>query len=290
MRQSEWGPEVQMKLHADAHCLQLAWSTAAQTTTFNIQPGRWLTFHRAGIRPTPIPMPTWAQQVPSFCPTPGLYAAVSNKIKTHFLLNIRFYNQIYLCIFVQVYGPHGVEALQVEIVGPDSPGPPNCPIQDVRLQALKIIGDPNVPASKYSFAVSLTQGVIQGPYDPSSHDPFPGTNGPRPVVSFEAQQGMPAIIDLTQRPVVGLFANAVGQINRLPGEWQPEFVAATVVVYGHETSTNKQLAESEGALRGGPASFGVIFEDEGFEFRHIMDFYPLPDPSSNPSQEAQHPL
>ena len=77
MRQSEWGPEVQIKLHADGHCLQLAWSTPAQTTTFNIQPGRWLTFHRAGIIPPIVPLPSWTQQIPSFCPSPGLYAAVS---------------------------------------------------------------------------------------------------------------------------------------------------------------------------------------------------------------------
>ena len=195
---------------------------------------------------------------------------------------------------MKVYGPHGVEVLQLEHVGPDSQDPPNCPIHGLRSQALKLIGDPNVPASKHSFVFDLIQGVYHGQYNPIVHDPFPGSHGPRPIVSFEAQQGMPAFIDLAERPVVGVFSNAVGQINRLPGEWQPEWVAATVVVYGTNSNLTRgaddviERDSVEGLhLRGGPASFGVIFEDEGFEFRHIMDFYPLPNPETSVAQQPQ---
>ena len=49
---------------------------------------------------------------------------------------------------------------------------------------------------------------------------------------------------------------AVGQINMVPGQWQPEWVPATVLVYGPPL---------DGVLT-------VIFEDEGEPFRHAIDF------------------
>ncbi len=50
----------------------------------------------------------------------------------------------------------------------------------------------------------------------------------------------------------------------MPGVWDPEFVAATLVLY-----------EQRGV---GNLAFTLIFEDEGIQVRHAMDFYPLSIP------------
>lgn len=46
------------------------------------------------------------------------------------------------------YGPHGQEVLRLAASTAAANAPPNCPISGPRLQALKLLGDPNVPALK----------------------------------------------------------------------------------------------------------------------------------------------
>jgi hypothetical protein len=65
------------------------------------------------------------------------------------------------------------------------------------------------------------------------------------------------MVDLTQRPVVAIFPMAAGQINRIPGTWQPEWEPAAVVVY-HQQSC-----------------FSVIFEQPEAPLRLVKDFFPL---------------
>ena len=125
-----------------------------------------------------------------------------------------------------------------------------------------------------------------GPYDREADDPFaPGPGHARPCLAFF--QGGTLLVDLEGRPVVARFragghnlhgvagemhhggitsqlmacvclssSCAVGQINVVPGQWQPEWVPATVLVYGPPL---------DGLLT-------VIFEDEGEPFRHAIDF------------------
>ena len=44
------------------------------------------------------------------------------------------------------YGPHGLEVLQLTAGSAQAEVPPLCPITGPRLAALKLLGDPNVPA------------------------------------------------------------------------------------------------------------------------------------------------
>ena len=46
------------------------------------------------------------------------------------------------------YGPHGMEVLQLAVSSCEADVPPGCPIRGPRLQGLKLLGDPNVPALK----------------------------------------------------------------------------------------------------------------------------------------------
>jgi len=49
-------------------------------------------------------------------------------------------------MFSGSYGPHGLEVLQLTASSRAEDVPPGCPIDGPRLQGLKLIGDPNVPA------------------------------------------------------------------------------------------------------------------------------------------------
>lgn len=51
-------------------------------------------------------------------------------------------------MYTACYGPHGMEVLLLRLGLPEDPPPPGCPIAGPRLEALKIAGDPNVPALK----------------------------------------------------------------------------------------------------------------------------------------------
>ncbi|KAI7846062.1 hypothetical protein COHA_000428 [Chlorella ohadii] len=155
------------------------------------------------------------------------------------------------------YGPHGLEVLQLAASSSEADAPPGCPIRGPRLQGLKLLGDPNVPALKYSFVADATSCRL-GPYSRDTDDPFaPGPGLARPCLAFY-QHGT-VLVDVEARPVVARF-RAVGQINMVPGQWQPEWVPATVLVYGPPL---------DGVLT-------VIFEDEGEPFRHAIDFEELP--------------
>ncbi|PRW57384.1 F-box only 31-B-like [Chlorella sorokiniana] len=155
------------------------------------------------------------------------------------------------------YGPHGMEVLQLAVSSSQEDAPPGCPIQGPRLQGLKLLGDPNVPALKHSFVADATS-CRMGPYDRDTDDPFaPGPGLARPCLAF-FQHGT-ALVDVEARPVLARF-RAVGQINMVPGQWQPDWVPATVLVYA---------PPMDGTLT-------VIFEDEGEPFRHAIDFEEFP--------------
>lgn len=53
-------------------------------------------------------------------------------------------------LWTALYSVHGWEVLQTTVVGARSPPPPGCPISGPRLEGLKLVGDPNVPASKWA--------------------------------------------------------------------------------------------------------------------------------------------
>lgn len=52
-------------------------------------------------------------------------------------------------LYVALYGPHGTEVLSIAVTSPEESAPPQCPVHGVfRIEGRKLIGDPNVPASK----------------------------------------------------------------------------------------------------------------------------------------------
>lgn len=140
------------------------------------------------------------------------------------------------------YGAHGFEFLQVSLqyekprVGwEDRPG--------MRLSGTKITGDPNVPALAVSFVADIqTQVPVQELLTDN-----------RPLVAFP--QGGPIIVDLSQRSIAGIY-RAKGQINRVPGVWEPEWVGAQLLVYHNRW-------------------FSVLWQDIGEQWRHIIDYSPL---------------
>mmetsp|Transcript_41682 Transcript_41682/g.74885 ORF Transcript_41682/g.74885 Transcript_41682/m.74885 type:complete len:442 (-) Transcript_41682:92-1417(-) len=145
-------------------------------------------------------------------------------------------------VWAAPYGAHGFEFLQVSLqyekprVGwEDRPG--------MRLSGTKITGDPNVPALAISFVADIqTQVPVQELLTDN-----------RPLVAFP--QGGPIIVDLSQRSIAGIY-RAKGQINRVPGVWEPEWVGAQLLVYHNRW-------------------FSVLWQDIGEQWRHIIDYSPL---------------
>lgn len=171
-------------------------------------------------------------------------------------------------LWTGVYSAHGWEVLRVTVENSGAPAPPDCAIAGPRLEGLKLLGDPNVPASKHSFVADAASCRL-GPYRPED-DPFPVGGAARPILSFLGG-GAAVMVSMAPRPVAARF-RAVGQINRIPGVWLPEWEAATLVVYA-PLSAAAAAPSSPEARRPG---FTVIFEDEGEPFRHAMDFFAFP--------------
>jgi len=174
-------------------------------------------------------------------------------------------------LYYAFYGFHGLEILQLER------------IEGTRYNAVKLIGDPNVPATQISFQFdSSTDNIRSGPYNSQRDDPFPDASGPRPVVTYVGQSILPAHME--ERPVGAVVSNAQGQINRDPDVWSPEMVQATVVVYDYDlvASNTVRDVDIDGATK---AVFSVIFEDQGEPCRHVMDFFCCPIPRVSSSYE-----
>jgi hypothetical protein len=51
-------------------------------------------------------------------------------------------------VYAASYAGHGVEVLSVALADSLKPPPPGCTITGPRLEAQKLIGDPNVPAAR----------------------------------------------------------------------------------------------------------------------------------------------
>jgi hypothetical protein len=155
--------------------------------------------------------------------------------------------------------------------------------EGTRYQAWKLTGDPYVPATQISFRFDATSDNIRvGPYNAQRDDPFPTEDGPRPtyVVIFT----MYMVIIMEQRPVALVIQNAQAQINRNPRIWQPEWVPATIVVYDYnllDNSCSSTTTFTHGLNESNRCVFSVIFEDEGEDQRHVIDFYRGKFPRAN---------
>lgn len=72
--------------------------------------------------------------------------------------------------------------------------------------------------------------------------------------------GLPMLVDMRERQVLARF-QCHGCISKTPGDFQPEWVTAQLLMY-----------------EGSQPIFSVLFDDVEERFRHIMDFEPVPLP------------
>jgi hypothetical protein len=164
-----------------------------------------------------------------------------------------------LGLFTSRYGSHGLEILHLSLHSTTDASAlqfDNFQFSGLQLQGLKITGDRNVPAGEFSFCidimntVELTQPLMQDT---------------RPIIMFPPDRDNPVLTNWQQRmPMMAFWAKGLGQINRVPGVWNPEWVTCGFVLYKMPVGEHR-------------ASFSIVWDDENDIFRHAMDFQSLPE-------------
>ena len=156
------------------------------------------------------------------------------------------------------YGPHGPEILHLSIESPCSQersvfGEPVELCQRWRLRGLKVTGDPNVPNGNLTFTVDLTEMVSIS--DAVERDR-------RPLI-FSNSIGTNRVehIHMAVHRVAAWYRGH-GQINSVPGEWDPDWVPCSVLVYNEP----RELSGAVGIL---------LWDDFDSFFRHSMELFPM---------------
>jgi hypothetical protein len=179
-----------------------------------------------------------------------------------------------------IYGPHGEELLHVRFVrtqqeeqeeeagmeaeaahGDGGGGGGGL----VVCEGLKLTGDPNVPAGKWSFRVDL-----QRPRDLQAALAADA----RPIYAALAGDGAVdhVLLDLAEEVgagrIHGLYPGR-GQINRVPGRWRPESVEVDLVVFREQKGETGQQEEQQ---QWSVPHFGIIWRDDDHPWRHAIKF------------------
>ncbi|CAM9560024.1 unnamed protein product, partial [Phaeothamnion confervicola] len=162
-------------------------------------------------------------------------------------------------IWMAAYGGHGMQIVQtsMRVASPAGASAATAAAADVdsplagggpRLWGVKVVGDPNVPAGRCSFVVNLARA-----YHPDEEL----MQDPRLVVSFPTSGAV--VADLAaRRASIDTWYKGLGQINRLPGVWKPEWVEIDFIVYGE-----------------GATAFSVVWSEPGEAIRVMVDAIPL---------------
>lgn len=129
-----------------------------------------------------------------------------------------------------------------------SPNQKNQQLPIPRLEGLKVVGDANVPASKLSFVVDSSQQFSATERLALDH---------RLVVAFPPEGAVIADLNLRSDNIAGWY-RGMGQINRIQGVWEPDWVGIDFLVY-----------------KSGPVGFSVLWDEQGEVIRHIIDFVKL---------------
>ena len=79
----------------------------------------------------------------------------------------------------------------------------------------------------------------------------------RLVVAFPPEGAVIADLGLRHHNIAAWY-RGMGQINRIQGVWEPDWVGIDFLVY-----------------RSGPAGFSVLWDEQGEVIRHIIDFNKL---------------
>ena len=129
-------------------------------------------------------------------------------------------------------------------------GGPAHGVMPPRLEGLKVVGDANVPATKTR---SSSTSATRRPRRRLDVDQRLSSRSPR------AGRASPTCAAARRDP---LRRRGLGQINRVQGKWEPEWVGVDFVLY-HDQAL-------------GDAGFSVLWDDDGEVIRHIIDFVRLP--------------
>ena len=135
------------------------------------------------------------------------------------------------------------------------------------IEGLKITGDPNVPAGQLSFFVEVSDTNASSDFRTSL------TIDERPLISFDIT-GVNEVMMTDRINNIRSAYRGKGQINRLPGVWLSEWVDLTLMYY-HNTT-----------LYG---AFSILWDDEGQDYRHVMDFKPFQCKHVVPSLDYETP-
>lgn len=160
--------------------------------------------------------------------------------------------------FVAPYGPHGLEILYVHLSIDDAHNhlyDSDC-VANIQLKGLKVTGDPNVPADQLSFKI-----MVQNNLNPSEAL----TSDPRPIFLYDVETGRSKLLSIRERMgQIILWARGLGQINKHPPIWAPEWVGCSYILYKDSSGLDSRIR------------FTIVWDDEEYNSRHAMDFYHLP--------------
>lgn len=163
-------------------------------------------------------------------------------------------------LFTGCYGSHGNEILWVSIKEGNERLLPQIGMfnngrdsgQGRELQGLKVTGDRNVPCGKISFCIDLNRVTDFERELELDHRPIA-------VISDRLE-----LMELSvRRSNILTWARGVGQINRFPGRWEPEWITCSCVIY------------RDPSLVGG-VHFSLIWDDPSERMiRHAIEFKTL---------------
>lgn len=170
-------------------------------------------------------------------------------------------SRVYSCLgfCTGVYGPHGREILYLSIKEAASSVHGDSAAENtsrLELSALKITGDPNVPAGNLSFVINLSERMNIA--EEMERDE-------RLIVVFGEFFGGNdhAVLAPQHRlPSLAAWYRGKGQINRFPGSWHPEWVDCSLWVYAQPLAPMGVRCT-------------VVWDDIAEGFRHAIDFTEL---------------
>lgn len=197
-------------------------------------------------------------------------------------------------IYTSYYGSHGSETILVRMMRSgymstgDQPLPTQLAYADgsqpaMRLEGYKLTGDPNVPSGKFTFVADAT--VVEKPTDhPTAVQPWDAydedgaldphaVSDQRPIFMFDGT-GHAGELNLEERrpSMEAVYPRCWGQINVNPGSWDPQWVAACVIVYSADRLVSTWVnADGERVVQA--IAFSILWKDDDERaWRHAMDF------------------
>ena len=168
-------------------------------------------------------------------------------------------------LYTAQYGDHGQEVILLRRLAagtpPEQPLPDGLSLDVPRWEALKICGDVNVPANRFTFVAPDAAPDAQVMLDVLADQ--------RPIVSFAS--GNPVLVDLQARGLAAVHT-AWGQINEVPGVWAPKWLTQCTLLEYRPDREVSALPAGEPRL---PVAFSMLWSDGDRDFAHITDFTPF---------------